>query len=427
MADVNTAPRLSKKRKMGKNKKKSWRASKVEDIEEFLDDERRQIRTGGLVSEKLDRSLFVIDKSSKQGSDSAEPKSKRSLRNKPLKCLSLLQPDPHSKIVRKPDDITFQKGKRTERIISRNNERSRSQVRIIAEKQRQKWKEEKLKEKIHKKQLPVVTEDLWLGSDINLWTGLLLFSQPTTLQQLTSALSATHIPHPGTSINPSYDDHQDLLLLGHLKEEQRIKNEKKILNALKFPSKEDAPDEFTYMVEMSAGLVDDTDEEDDLEEEGVDAIPVSANPPVRREDRKTKRQKRNEKVEEEKAKKRAMEEKVKKRENMVLRIPSLKSEINKAERQKSERQALKQKKKEEEKFKTKRLGLIKFEEPDLDLKLSSELVASLREVKPEGHPLQDVYKSMQRRNIIEPRIRQKRKRKYKLKTFEKKGHKEVTL
>ena len=42
----NAPPTLPKNRKLGKNKKKAWRASKVQDIEEFLDDERRQLRTG---------------------------------------------------------------------------------------------------------------------------------------------------------------------------------------------------------------------------------------------------------------------------------------------------------------------------------------------------------------------------------------------
>ena len=46
MADRHNAPKLSKKRKLGKNKKKSWRVSKADDIEEFLEDERQQIRTG---------------------------------------------------------------------------------------------------------------------------------------------------------------------------------------------------------------------------------------------------------------------------------------------------------------------------------------------------------------------------------------------
>lgn len=44
--NMHNAPKLSKKRKLGKNKKKSWRASNVDDIEEYLEDERRQIRTG---------------------------------------------------------------------------------------------------------------------------------------------------------------------------------------------------------------------------------------------------------------------------------------------------------------------------------------------------------------------------------------------
>ncbi|XP_059161066.1 ribosome biogenesis protein NOP53-like [Physella acuta] len=416
--NMHNAPKLSKKRKLGKNKKKSWRAVNVDDIEEYLEDERRQIRTGGLVSEKADDTLFVLDKSTQKDS-TAKSLSKRSLREKPLKCLALLQPDPHSKLVRKPDQVTFKKGKRSERILNRLRERSTSLVRLNAESQRQKYIVEKLIKREHKKQLPVVDEVLWSDDTDDL-------KAPKPKKRKISALPATPVPHPGTSVNPAYDEHQDLLLQAHIKELNRIKKEKKIFNSLdaKFPSQRDAPDQNTYLLEMSAGLVDESDDED--EEAENDNIPK--NPPVRREDRKTKRQKRIEKEEKEKMKLKAKEDELKQKERMVLRIPTIKSEINKAERLRKEKEAIKLKEKELEKFKTKRLGKIRYEDADLDLKLSEELVASLREVKPEGHILHDVYKSLQRRNIIEPRMRQKRmKKKFKPKKVEKKGHKAVKL
>ena len=40
------------------------------------------------------------------------------------------------------------------------------------------------------------------------------------------------IPHPGTSYNPDYDDHQDLLLKAHVIELQRLQEEQKLMRKL---------------------------------------------------------------------------------------------------------------------------------------------------------------------------------------------------
>lgn len=41
------------------------------------------------------------------------------------------------------------------------------------------------------------------------------------------------------------------------------------------------------------------------------------------------------------------------------------------------------------------------------LKLSDELVGSLRELKPEGTALESLYKNFQKRNFIPPTVRSK--------------------
>lgn len=74
-------------------------------------------------------------------------------------------------------------------------------------------------------------------------------------------------------------------------------------------------------------------------------------------------------------------------------------------------------------FTPKRLGSLKYEEPEIELKLSSEITGNLRTlkvnrlkfkfffliffVKPEGNIMADRYKSLQKRNIIEPRDKAK--------------------
>ncbi|GFO34613.1 glioma tumor suppressor candidate region gene 2 [Plakobranchus ocellatus] len=364
MADSHNAPKLSKKRKLGKNKKKSWRVSKVEDIEEFLEDERQQMRTGGLVSEKSDETLFVLDTSSSTATKKVsvgETQSKKARKGKSLRCLALLQPDPHSKAVRKPDQPNFQKGKRTSRILERLRARSQSQQRQKAAKDREQYAATRRDGVEQRKLMPVTPEDLWADDACDNKRGTSIKS-PRSYKRKPSGLPATVIPHSGASVNPSYEDHQALLLEAHLVEVKKEKEQKKLHNALdaKFPDKANAPNESTYLIEMSAGLVSGSEEEN--EEDTADgSTSISVNPPVRREDRKTRKQRRVE----------------------------LESKLQANQKAKK-----------------------------LDVKQ--------RENNPEGNLLQDIYKSVQRRNIIEPRVKQKVKRKYKLKTFEKKGHKAVT-
>lgn len=80
-----------------------------------------------------------------------------------------------------------------------------------------------------------------------------------------------------------------------------------------------------------------------------------------------------------------------------------------------------------EAHKPRRLGRLKYQTPDIDVQLSSELSDSLRTLKPEGNILRDRFKSFQRRNMIEPRERAKFKRKYKVKLVEKRAFREIQL
>jgi len=78
-------------------------------------------------------------------------------------------------------------------------------------------------------------------------------------------------------------------------------------------------------------------------------------------------------------------------------------------------------------FKPAVLGRHRYEAPELELNLSTEIAGSLRKLKPEGNVLEDRYKSLQRRNIVEPRIFFfGQKRKFAKKKYEKRECREVT-
>jgi nucleolar protein 53 len=55
----------------------------------------------------------------------------------------------------------------------------------------------------------------------------------------------------------------------------------------------------------------------------------------------------------------------------------------------------------------KQLSKIKFEPLDLEFNLGEDVKGNLRSINPEGNILDDRYKSFQRRNIIEPTVRQR--------------------
>jgi hypothetical protein len=69
----------------------------------------------------------------------------------------------------------------------------------------------------------------------------------------------------------------------------------------------------------------------------------------------------------------------------------------------------------------------KFAAKPTVLKLTDELVGSLRALKPESNLFTDRFESLQKRNLIEVRTRNKRGRRYKQKEYEKRSYKNYDL
>jgi hypothetical protein len=62
-----------------------------------------------------------------------------------------------------------------------------------------------------------------------------------------------------------------------------------------------------------------------------------------------------------------------------------------------------------------RLGKLKYEEPSQEFLYSEEIPSNLRQIKPVGNPMSDLFNSLQRRNLIEPRKPTRIRRRYALK------------
>merc|ERR1719510_2538321 len=234
-----------------------------------------------------------------------------------------------------------------------------------------------------------------------------------------SALSAVELPHEGTSYNPSYKDHQDLLWKAAMVELNKEKEQHKIdfHTTDMFPKSSEAPNEKTWVAEMSEGIATLQKEQGNIEDIEDESSVIDDTDQLKMNKLKTRKQRKKEL-------KLKMEEKRKeysKRKKMkvldIYRIKTMNKEINAEQKKIAENIAKRQEQKEIKKSLPASLTGHKFEEQDLDLKLSEELTGSLKSLKPEGNLLIDRFKSMQKRNIIETRVKQKivkNKRKRKL-------------
>ena len=200
------------------------------------------------------------------------------------------------------------------------------------------------------------------------------------------------------------------------KEAQRIER----LTTQMFPTKDKAPTAESLRQEMSEGITELGDGDEEKEnEEGDDDVEkvVVGNKPKTRQQIRDKRKKLFE------DQRKAREKDVKIREIEVSRLKSIKKELNKEATKTLEKQAKKKAAAEEKMLGPVRLSNYKYEAQEIEIKLSDELTGNLRNLKQEGSLLEDRFKSMQRRNMIEVRVPQKTIRKYKRKTFEKRSHK----
>ncbi|XP_002741750.1 ribosome biogenesis protein NOP53-like [Saccoglossus kowalevskii] len=445
----NESPLKTRKRAHGsKNRKKSWKKIDVTDVEEQLEDQRLQLRTGGLVAEKADDQLFFVDKKDKKSDVQVKIKSR--LRSKPYRCYPHLHLDPkippaRRVATRKPKDKCKNKIEIEELekqgIYTKSKKRKLEQIAL----DRQRNDEER-KKKITDI-AAIATYDLWGGKDplvaveVNKKTQVEANEHylkvtkktrkkiPADYHRKRSSLPAVDVIQPGGSYNPSYDDHQKLLRAALDQEleliEKSKKDERKSRGFTKVLPQEVHND---WLVEMSAGLFDEGDEEEEVEEEdhndeAKDTEVLPPNAPVRADQKKTPKQRRKEKERKLQEKLLVAKRKEKSKMQDVYRLRRLKAEIAQKEKvteKKKETRLIKR----NDSTKVKKLGRHKYIPPKLNYQVSEELTGNLRLLKPEGSIIHDRYKSLQSRNILEPRVPVKKKRRYKLKVYEKRSYRD---
>lgn len=431
----------SRRKRVNKNKKKSWnKHSDINDVEDFLEDVRHQERTtGGLLSEKPDDTLFFLDvgqpkKVEQKVEEPVTGKKRKGKDTRPLRIDLILQ---HDSLVPPPKDVlAYQKpnAKKLRRTAQRAEHLAAKGV--VPRRQKLLLNRRSVQRTTKK----AVTEannnpdrdyyDIWdeePKSSADTWylqqTGKMRVKRPERMNAKPSVLPAVEVIAPGGSYNPDFFSHQALLKEAHEVEVKKKKEEDKIEKQLAV-NKEDTATEETILREQVEGLVEEDEEEEesapneDGEDVAVGGITLS--------DKKTERQRKREKAEKMKEQQRLADRRLIDQRQQLFQLRSIKSTIKQREEETNSRQKIRKANQEAQKSQPRRLGKLKFQPEDLNVQLSDELAGSLRQLKPEGSVLKDRFKSLQKRNLIEPRERAKFTRKYKLKYVEKRAFKEIT-
>ncbi|XP_010739547.2 ribosome biogenesis protein NOP53 [Larimichthys crocea] len=431
----------SRRKRVNKNKKKSWnKHSDINDIDDFLEDVRHQERTtGGLLSEKSDDSLFFLDigqpkKAEQKEEEPVEGKKRKGKVSRPLRIDLILQ---HDSLVQPPKDVlAYQQpnAKKLRRIAQKAEQLAAKGV--VPRRQKQLLNRRPVDRTVKK----AVTEannnpdreyyDIWGQESKNTadpWylqqTGKKLVKRPEKLNEKPSVLPAVEVIAPGGSYNPDFFSHQALLQEAHDIEVKKQKEEDKIAKQLAV-NRADTATEETVFNEQVEGLVEEENEEEEValdeeEEDGAVGAIVLA-------DKKTEKKRKREKAEKIKEQQRLADRRQTDQRQQLFQLRSIKASI-KQQAQKTQAKQIKRKAKQEaQKAQPRRLGKLKFQPQDMEVQLSDELAGSLRRLKPEGSVLKDRFKSLQKRNLIEPRERAKFKRRLKLKYVEKRAFREIT-
>nr|XP_046244464.1 ribosome biogenesis protein NOP53 isoform X1 [Scatophagus argus] len=432
----------SRRKRVNKNKKKNWnKHSDINDVEEFLEDVRHQERTtGGLLSERSDDSLFFLDvgqpkkAEQKEVSEAVEGKKRKGKTSRPLRIDLILQ---HDSLVPPPKDVlAYQQpnAKKLRRIAQKAEQLAAKGV--VPRRQKQLLNRRPVQRTVKK----AVTEsnnnpdreyyDIWGQESKNTadrWylqqTGKKLVKRPERLNEKPSVLPAVEVIAPGGSYNPEFLSHQALLQEAHEVEVKKKKEEDKVERQLAVDRGDTATEE-TTLREQVEGLVDEENEQEEAapneeeEDVAVGAITVV--------EKKTERQRKREKADKIKEQQRLADRRQTEHRQQLFQLRSIKASIKQQDQKTKVRQEQRKAKQEAQKAQPRRLGKLKFQAQDLEVQLSDELAGSLRQLKPEGSVVKDRFKSLQKRNLIEPRERAKFKRRHKLKYVEKRAFREIT-
>lgn len=384
---------LNKRKRVSKKNKKSWRKNtEIGDVEKFLEAKLREERTGGNPMEKKNKDLFFIDKSD------IFQTSKTKLAS--MKCHSELQIDTRVAPVVGRIGPAKRKKKKKKKTLSQQD------ISMVT-----------ASLPTNRKSGPVY--DIWdAGNDKEVTKELDPCLPPPVLPPAVyktsdTTLSAVELPHPGSSYNPAFTDHQDLLQTALDVEEKREKEKAKATRDAAPPIKITEED---YIREMSIGLKQTENEsESESETEVNEGDECKSGVTVR----KTRVQRNKEKAEKLKVEELAAAKQSKQYLHQINRIKAIKKEIKTEEKEKEAVTLARQEKRALNETRPGKYGPGKFMGSEPEFLLPEEVSSSLRQLVTPANNVQDRFTSLQKRNMLEIRKRVVPHRKYKLKSVEK--------
>lgn len=206
-------------------------------------------------------------------------------------------------------------------------------------------------------------------------------------------LKAIEVPHPGLSVNPSFADHQDILQKVVELTKEEILKEQKLIRKTAIPktTKEEVD------VKEETEVKSEPESDDDDTKNGL-LKPKAKTRQQKRKARELNEQQRGQKMQKERNK----------LESDIFRVKSLTKEINKAEKASKQRLEVKVAKKlHREKYGQLELSNHKFVPEKPDPLLSEQMSGCLLTDAQNGIAglTMDRFKSLQKRNLIEPRVK----------------------
>ncbi|KAG0347652.1 hypothetical protein BG005_011966, partial [Podila minutissima] len=235
------------------------------------------------------------------------------------------------------------------------------------------------------------------------------------------AIPAVKESHPGSSYNPTMQDHQGLLRLAHNEELKLLEAKEKLEAKLAYPKE---LDDMVAFDDQTGGLLEDSDEEEEEEEEEEENEEESAAKPKKNKGKKSITERNRLARAAETLKK---EQEIRRNKELMKQTNRVKEIIKTVEEEEAEMERKRleneQKREEKEKAGMKRVGKFNIPKERIHVQLQDELAESLRQLKPEGSLMKDRFQSFVERNLIEPRMPVAKRRRYRLKTYEKHSYK----
>ncbi|KAI8364841.1 ribosome biogenesis protein Nop53/GLTSCR2 [Choanephora cucurbitarum] len=404
-----------KKTQPSRKGKKAWRKNvDITDVEEAQEELRAVERVVGHTETMKNEELFTIDVT-------GDATTKRQLaKDKPLRVDEILSQ--RSAVPAVQSKNPFKKPELTDKIASKHEyktlKRKIENNAPLAPKKKNKKADQKSYDLWDEPMAEAPASD-FLPIETKTKAPKTLNEKPTAINHV----AAVEAPQGGHSYNPSVEEHQKLLAQAVEIEERKAETLRQLQEQLSYREElKLLADELASSEITKDGKIVMTGEE--IEEEEGTEQDIKKKKKKNAGERKTRQQRHKEHrlataelEKKQKLQERLIRQQIDKLRQIESELAERVEQLDTLAEKRGERRT------EEAKKGMKKLGKYTVPELPVDVQLTDELCETLRQLKPEGNMFRDRFNSIQKRNIIEPRVPVMPSRKYKLKEYERRAYK----